>query len=79
MNDVKNVVVEETMEGLTEDVLTADVVETAGFGKKALGVAVLLLVTGGVSVLVKKVIVPKIRAKKAAKQAKAEAETEIEE
>ena len=66
-----NVVVEETMEGLAEDVMNVEVVK-GGLGSKIAKGAALAAIATGVVVLVTKVIVPAIKKAKAKKQADVE-------
>lgn len=63
-----NVVIEETMEGLTEDVMNVEIVK-GGLGKNIAKGAIVLAAATAVVVLVKKVVVPAIKKAKAKKQA----------
>ena len=69
MNELKEVVVEETMEGLAEDVTMTDL-DVAGASIAGTVVKVVLAVgiAVGAAVLYKKVIAPKLAARKALKQ-----------
>ena len=69
MNDVKEIIVDETMGNVAEDVLVADLdVAGAGIAGTVVKVVLAVGVTVGAVALYKKVIKPKLAARKALKQ-----------